>query len=138
MSSAAISGGGGARLASVAATPGIEPAIPGGCEVYTGGGGSDDDGEVDGILGGLSPGGRASPTALAAGVLTVPYGAARKGAGIDWERGEEWQGVGNATFGDDSPVVGSPQHEAFGFPLGGMQGDDGAGDGGRGSEGNTP
>lgn len=142
---------GGGRLtstAAAAATPRMESSISG-SEVYAGGvsgvaegrGSGDADGAVDGILGGLSPGGGAFPAAAATGVApTVPCVAAGKGAGagrsgtgglentgIDWEQGEEWEGVGNASFGGDSPV-----HTAFGFPLGGVHGDsaDATGDGG--------
>eukprot|EP00752_Nemacystus_decipiens_P012734 g11278.t2 len=136
--------------------------------VADGDGSDDDDGAVDGILGGFSPGGGASTAAaFATDVPTAaPYVAVRKGAvdggggdggfaggagaggaagsgnaGIDWEQGEGWGGVGNATFGDDdSPVVGSPRHAAFGFPVGGGGGggDDGVWDGGGGSEGAAP
>lgn len=161
MGGSAVPSSEGVRLAPIVGASPMAPATASLGVMYGGGvnGGvadghdDDDDGAVDGILGGLSPGGGAYPTASATGVpMAVPYVAVRKGAaqtgdggagnagGIDWEQGEEWEGVGNASFGDDSPVVGSPQHAAFGFPLGGGgHGGDGVGDGGgRGSEGHAP
>lgn len=96
---------------------------------------------VDGILGGVSPGGGGSPTGRA--TPTDPASAHYYRnvdrtshdsndpllPGIDWEGGVEWEGFGSASFGE-SPVDCSPrQSSAFGFGFG-DSGDGGNGDSG--------
>lgn len=63
-------------------------------------GGSDDDEVVDGILGGVSPGGGASPVSATAVAMQESTGNVGSLKGIDWEGGSEWQGFGSASFGE--------------------------------------
>ena len=63
-------------------------------------GGSEDDEAVDGILGGVSPGGGTSPVSATAIALQEPTGNVGGLKGIDWEGGAEWQGFGDASFGE--------------------------------------
>ncbi|CAN0411235.1 unnamed protein product, partial [Laminaria digitata] len=75
--------------------------------------GSDFEGAVDGILGGVSPGGVAfpSPPHKAMPYPTSKISAAVKS--IDWEGGAEWEGLGSSSFGE-SPA-GSPRRSGFEF-----------------------
>eukprot|EP00904_Undaria_pinnatifida_P000689 jgi/Undpi1/10620/HiC_scaffold_29.g13070.m1 len=86
---------------------------------------SDYDGAVDGILGGVSPGGVAFPSPPPKGRLPYPtskISAAVKG--IDWEGGAEWEGLGCSSFGE-SPTA-SPRRSGLGLHAG-----DDSGGGGR-------
>ncbi|CAM9253889.1 unnamed protein product [Ectocarpus fasciculatus] len=135
--------------AAVAPPPQIEGCIPTGFSVAGGGevgglGGIEvDDNEVDGILGGVSPGGGAFPLVSGADQAASGHCGSATGAssstaaaaalGGSWEVGDEWQGFGSASFGQESPVNCSPRPpaEAFEFSFGNSEaggGGDGAGD----------
>ncbi|CAN0293958.1 unnamed protein product [Ectocarpus sp. 13 AM-2016] len=160
VTTAVAAGGGPAAFASsmaagagaVAPPPHIEACIPSGFSV--GGGEADglpvggievDDNEVDGILGGVSPGGGAFPVVSGndkaesghCGRATAGSAAALGGS---WEAGDEWQGFGSGSFGEESPGKCSPRQPAKAFEFsfgnsesggggGGGGGGDGAGDG---------
>lgn len=139
-----------AGAGAVAPPPQIEAYIPSGFSVGGGGGGDEvgglpvggievDDNEVDGILGGVSPGGGAFPVVSGADQAASGHcgGAAAASAaalGGSWEAGDEWEGFGSASFGQESPVNCSPRSaEAFEFSFGNSEagaGGGGVGDGG--------
>ncbi|CAM9954107.1 unnamed protein product [Ectocarpus sp. 8 AP-2014] len=133
-----------AGTGAVAPPPQIEACIPSGFSVGGGeagglpeGGIEVDDNEVDGILGGVSPGGGAFPVVSGAdqaasghcGSATAAFPAALDGG---WEAGDEWQGFGSGSFGQESPVNCSPRQptKAFEFSFGNSEAGGGGGGGG--------
>lgn len=136
---------------AVAPPPQIEACLPSGFSVGGGGeagglpvGGIEvDDNEVDGILGGVSPGGGAFPVVsgadqAASGHCDSATAASAAALGGSWEAGDEWQGFGSGSFGQESPANCSPRRpaKAFEFSFGNSEAGgggggvgDGAGDG---------
>ncbi|CAM9436140.1 unnamed protein product [Ectocarpus sp. 6 AP-2014] len=153
---AAVAAGGGptafastvaAGAGAVAPPPQIEACIPSG--FYVGGGEAGglpvggievDDNEVDGILGGVSPGGGAFPVVsgayqAASGHCDSATAASAAALGGGWEAGDEWQGFGSGSFGQESPVNCSSRQptKAFEFAFGNSE----AGGGGSGGVGDS-
>ncbi|CAN0022448.1 unnamed protein product [Ectocarpus sp. 12 AP-2014] len=132
-----------AGAGAVAPPPQIEACIPSGFSVGDGetgglpvGGIEVGDNEVDGILGGVSPGGGAFPVVSGndqaesghCGRATAGSAAALGGS---WEAGDEWQGFGSGSFRQESPVNCSPRQpaKAFEFSFGNSEAGDGGGGG---------
>lgn len=96
----------------------------------------EEDGSIDGILGGVSPGGLVCPPPVSSTAAAAAAAAPGDGSGHSapiWNDNPVWDSFGGVSLGE-SPVDLASQRSAFAFALGGGGGGNGGGDfgGGRG------